>query len=149
MVAADGSSAAGLMDLLTVVAHEIGHVLGYSDLSSDGTVLMDADLEAGVRLLPESELSLINAETVMNEVDTTTFESSPTVTNIDNTINTETTDTVTDSSVTDTANTDSATTDGATLTASSDTNNLVPLTVTDETSLTDTSLRHLLKTADF
>jgi hypothetical protein len=47
-----GSPVAGHMDLLTVVAHELGHVLGYPDLTSGPDTLMTQDLAAGVRRLP-------------------------------------------------------------------------------------------------
>ena len=143
MVAADGSAAAGLMDLLTVVAHEIGHVLGYSDVSSDGTVLMDASLETGVRLLPETELSFIISATTTS-VDTTAVESSTdsTVTGNDVSITSDTTTTVdaTASSTTDTAVTDSTTTSGdATFSTVSDTDSQATVTVTDDSSLLDTA----------
>jgi hypothetical protein len=38
------------MDLLTVVSHELGHVLGFGDNQS-GYAVMDEDLEPGVRYL--------------------------------------------------------------------------------------------------
>ncbi|HTU01993.1 MAG TPA: hypothetical protein VMG58_09265, partial [Candidatus Sulfotelmatobacter sp.] len=41
--------AAGEMDLLTVVTHELGHVLGYSDVPGQASGVMAATLEAGVR----------------------------------------------------------------------------------------------------
>jgi len=54
MSATPSSAAFGDIDLLTVVMHEFGHVLGYSDVSIDGqgTGIMDATLDAGERLLP-------------------------------------------------------------------------------------------------
>jgi hypothetical protein len=49
--AENGSSAAGRMDLLTVVMHELGHVLGLADLRSAGSRgdLMYETLPTGVR----------------------------------------------------------------------------------------------------
>jgi len=43
------SEASGRMDLLTVVSHEIGHILGFKHGEFD---LMDDTLEAGVRITP-------------------------------------------------------------------------------------------------
>jgi hypothetical protein len=57
-VAPEGSSAWGHMDLLTVVAHELGHELGLSDDSDDD--LMGQFLATGVRRLPAG-LSLPSA----------------------------------------------------------------------------------------
>jgi hypothetical protein len=51
--AGPGSAAAGKMDLLTVVAHELGHELGLADNSGDG--LMGVFLLPGVRRLPVPE----------------------------------------------------------------------------------------------
>jgi uncharacterized repeat protein (TIGR01451 family) len=48
--------AAGQMDLLTVLSHEVGHVLGYSSHTS-GNDIMTTALEAGVRRLPEATTS--------------------------------------------------------------------------------------------
>jgi hypothetical protein len=45
------SEAAGRMDLLTVVMHELGHVLGFDHTEAEG--LMDETLEVGVRCLLE------------------------------------------------------------------------------------------------
>ena len=49
-----GSDAVGRMDLLTVISHEIGHVLGYThtDAANGQVELMDAALAAGVREVP-------------------------------------------------------------------------------------------------
>ncbi|MFH0883477.1 MAG: Calx-beta domain-containing protein, partial [bacterium] len=45
------SIAAGRMDLLTVVMHELGHVLGYEDIATSADMLMSEELSAGVRYL--------------------------------------------------------------------------------------------------
>jgi phosphotransferase system IIA component len=45
-------AAVGRMDLLTVVEHELGHILGYPDLTSGADTLMSQDLAAGTRRLP-------------------------------------------------------------------------------------------------
>jgi hypothetical protein len=50
---ADGA-VAGRIDLLTVVMHEFGHVLGYKDIAASVESLMSAELEAGTRYLPEN-----------------------------------------------------------------------------------------------
>jgi Ca2+-binding RTX toxin-like protein len=57
LVAISESDAAGRIDLVTVIAHELGHVLGCVDEDpSDGsTTLMDGTLAPGVRLLPRAE----------------------------------------------------------------------------------------------
>ena len=56
LLAAGNSEAAGKIDLLTVVSHEIGHLLGFDHSEgSGGHELMDETLKAGVRLLPEAE----------------------------------------------------------------------------------------------
>jgi hypothetical protein len=49
LVAGNGSAAAGRIDLLTVLLHELGHLLGFGH---DSHGLMAHDLEAGIRLLP-------------------------------------------------------------------------------------------------
>ena len=51
VVTAESSSAAfARMDLLTVMLHELGHVIGFAD-NEPGYAVMDEDLEAGVRYL--------------------------------------------------------------------------------------------------
>jgi Ca2+-binding RTX toxin-like protein len=54
------SPAAGHMDLLTVVMHELGHVLGFDDVDTAGhpNNLMDDTLDPGVRRLPTGSLVL-------------------------------------------------------------------------------------------
>jgi hypothetical protein len=54
LVAEGGGPAANGVDLLTVVMHEIGHLLGLEDLDpgANPQQLMAADLSQGVRKLP-------------------------------------------------------------------------------------------------
>jgi hypothetical protein len=54
MLATASSLAYGDMDLLTVVMHELGHVLGLNHLDKDGQpyMVMDATLDAGERIVP-------------------------------------------------------------------------------------------------
>ena len=54
LLAGTSSTAFGDMDLLTVVMHEFGHVLGYNDISSGvhNGGIMDSTVDAGERLLP-------------------------------------------------------------------------------------------------
>jgi len=51
--AAPAGEAYGHMDLLTVVTHELGHVLGFDDVNPDTGGLMSATLDEGERLLTE------------------------------------------------------------------------------------------------
>src|SRR5207244_1512379 len=57
MHAAAGSPALGGMDLLTVVAHELGHILLLPDLDTlaHPGVIMDNTLDPGVRRMPTTE----------------------------------------------------------------------------------------------
>ena len=48
-VAAPGSPAFGLVDLLSVLSHEIGHGLGYDDVYDGADHLMDGALTTGMR----------------------------------------------------------------------------------------------------
>ena len=50
-LATSTGGAAGRVDLLTVVLHELGHVLGFQDLANQTTGLMAESLEPGVRRL--------------------------------------------------------------------------------------------------
>jgi hypothetical protein len=52
MIAAAGSQAYGKMDLLSVVTHEIGHMLGFGHDDAARYTVMDNVLDAGVRHLP-------------------------------------------------------------------------------------------------
>jgi hypothetical protein len=51
-----GSAAAGRIDLLTVLAHEVGHTLGLADLHGHDADLMGATLSTSTRRLSHSEL---------------------------------------------------------------------------------------------
>ncbi len=51
LAAPDAGHAAGRFDLLTVITHELGHVLGCADVSPSPETLMSAELDPGVRLL--------------------------------------------------------------------------------------------------
>jgi hypothetical protein len=50
----EASPAFGRMDLLTVVMHELGHVLGFADLDPNAQNLMSGTLDAGTRRLNDS-----------------------------------------------------------------------------------------------
>ncbi len=60
-VALPGSPAAGHMDLLTVVEHELGHILGYADVAagSGPDSLMTVSLSAGMRRTPPGILNSV------------------------------------------------------------------------------------------
>ena len=58
LTAAEGSVSEGQMDLLTVLLHEIGHLL---DMNHQEKGLMAESLYAGTRYLPEQETSLASA----------------------------------------------------------------------------------------
>ncbi len=62
-LAADPSSTAyNDMDLLTVVMHELGHVLGLEDLDPDTHDLMSETLDAGVRQLVDDYIDADSVE---------------------------------------------------------------------------------------
>ncbi|MBW6496097.1 MAG: cadherin-like domain-containing protein, partial [Burkholderiaceae bacterium] len=54
LLAGPDDAAYGRMDLLTVIMHEIGHVLGMEHTAADSEPLMSETLDAGVRILPVS-----------------------------------------------------------------------------------------------
>ena len=62
--ALDGGAASGKIDLMTVLMHELGHVMGLGHVSStvDGTRLMAGSIDPGIRRLPSS-LDLGTVET--------------------------------------------------------------------------------------
>jgi VCBS repeat-containing protein len=54
LMATDTSPAFGRMDLLTVVMHELGHVLGFEDIDPNAGALMSGTLDASTRRLNDS-----------------------------------------------------------------------------------------------
>ncbi len=56
-VAVGSSPAVGDIDLLTVVTHEMGHVLGFEDLNPNANLLMSGSLDEGVRRLPGKSIA--------------------------------------------------------------------------------------------
>jgi VCBS repeat-containing protein len=54
LMATSSSPALGRMDLLTVVMHEMGHVLGFKDMDPNAGALMSETLDAGTRRLNDS-----------------------------------------------------------------------------------------------
>jgi hypothetical protein len=67
LFADSASEAYGDMDLLTVVMHELGHVLGLEDLDPDTHDLMSETLDAGVRQLADDHINVESVEA--NEAD--------------------------------------------------------------------------------
>ena len=53
--ASEGSEAAGHIDLLTVIGHELGHVLGLTDVSTQEMSIMSSGLAPGVRRAPTAQ----------------------------------------------------------------------------------------------
>ncbi len=70
LTATAGSAAAGHYDLLTVVMHELGHVLGKADVpnaSAPGN-LMDTVLSLGMRRLPTGDVAIFTSGTNLSAV---------------------------------------------------------------------------------
>ncbi|MFO7963509.1 MAG: Calx-beta domain-containing protein [Desulfobacterales bacterium] len=62
-----GGEDEGRMDLLTVVMHEMGHVLGYDDRADGPDNLMSATLDAGDRHTPDSGLVVMTMDDLMDD----------------------------------------------------------------------------------
>ena len=60
LIADSASEAYGDMDLLTVVMHELGHVVGLEDLDPDTHDLMSETLDTGVRQLADDYVDEVN-----------------------------------------------------------------------------------------
>jgi len=65
-----GSNKPAGMDILTVVMHELGHVLGYEDVATTDGVLMSEELSTGVRYvpadMPAASIPSSSASTLLN-----------------------------------------------------------------------------------
>jgi hypothetical protein len=72
------SAADGKMDLMTVLMHELGHVMGLGHVSSavDGTRLMAGSIDPGIRRLP-STLDLGPEPSTVSDHSTFNIEHSP------------------------------------------------------------------------
>ncbi len=70
--AAESSLAYGQMDLLSVVIHEIGHLLGFENLDPDTDNLMSETLEAGTRKIPAYVSSVEDDSPSLISMDTET-----------------------------------------------------------------------------
>ena len=70
--AAESSLAYGQMDLLSVVMHEIGHLLGFDDLNSESDGLMSETLDAGTRKIPAYVSSVEDDSPSLISMDTDT-----------------------------------------------------------------------------
>jgi Ca2+-binding RTX toxin-like protein len=70
-LATAGSEAFERIDLLTVLVHEIGHVLGVEHSESGETQLMSAVLDSGIRLVPQTgELTTLASADAEGDVST-------------------------------------------------------------------------------
>ena len=63
LFALDGSSAAGQVDLLSVLAHELGHVRGLGHDHQDPQAVMSPTLPLGVRRLPQTAVDQVFQQT--------------------------------------------------------------------------------------
>ena len=78
-LSANGSDASGRVDLLTVVMHELGHILGYGDLDAAITPheLMTGQIGLGTRRLPSS---VGNTDSTSNDSGSDVSDNEPTTT---------------------------------------------------------------------